>query len=90
MDAGNSFLVLTGKITGSTDVYLSNALGGTTGAFIYNSTCTGSSYTGNTHIQGVSGTPVVVAFWNDQPFGAGPAGDPKTTQHRAATRSVNP
>ena len=72
MDAGNSFLVLTGKITGSTDVYLSNALGGTTGAFIYNSTCTGSSYTGNTHIQGVSGTPVVVAFWNDQPFGAGP------------------
>ena len=71
MDAGNSFIVMTGKITGSNDVYLSNARGGTSGAFIFNSTCTGSSYTGDTYITGISGNPVVVAFWNDQPFGDG-------------------
>jgi autotransporter-associated beta strand protein len=71
MDAGNSFIVISGKITGSADLILSNARGGTTGAFIFNDTCTGSSYTGDTYITGIAGTPVVVAFWNDQPFGDG-------------------
>jgi len=74
MDAGNSFIVISGKIIGSADLYLSNAQGGTNGAFIFNDTCTGSSFTGDTYITGISGTPVVVAFWNDHPFGDGTDG----------------
>ncbi len=71
IDAGNSTIAIAGKINGSADVYLSNSRGGTSGAIIFNDTCTGSTYTGNTYITGISGNTVVVAFWNDQPFGDG-------------------
>jgi hypothetical protein len=76
MDAGDSSLVIQGGIIddplgGVTTVYLSNNNGGTMGAFIFNNTGAGSTYSGNTYITGIAGTPVVVAFWNSQPFGNG-------------------
>jgi len=76
MDAGDNTLAFAGKIIddplgGITTVILSNANGGTMGAFVFNDTCTGSSYTGDTFITGLPGQPVTVAFWNDQPFGNG-------------------
>ena len=76
MDAGDNTLAFAGKIIddplgGVTNVVLTNSAGGTMGAFVFNDTCTGSTYTGNTTITGNPGQPVVVAFWNDQPFGIG-------------------
>lgn len=70
LDAGNAGLAIAGQINGTANVTLSNSRGGTTGAFIFNDTLTGNGYTGNTYITGVSGNVVVVAFWNDHPFGA--------------------
>jgi hypothetical protein len=69
MDAGNGSIIISGAIIGSADLYLTNSSGGTMGAFIFNNTGTGNTYTGNTYIAGIAGTPVVVAFWNSQPFG---------------------
>jgi hypothetical protein len=70
IDPGNSTVAIAGKINGSMDVVLTNLSGGT-GSIIFNDTCTGSTYTGNTTITGIAGTPVVVAFWNTHPFGDG-------------------
>ncbi len=71
IDAGNSTIAIAGKINGSADVYLSNSRGGTSGSLIFNGTSTGSTYTGNTYLTGISGNTVVIAFWNDHPFGDG-------------------
>ena len=71
-DAGNSSIVIPGQITGSTALGLvSSNAANTNGAFIFNNTGAGNTYTGTTSISGVTGSTVVTAFWNSSPFGTG-------------------
>jgi fibronectin-binding autotransporter adhesin len=71
-NAANSSIIIPGQITGSAALGLvSSNVADTNGAFIFNNTGAGNTYSGNTSIGGVTGSKVTVAFWNGSPFGTG-------------------
>ncbi len=70
MGVSNGTIVVPGQITGALSLGLVGS--GSSGAFIFNNTGVGNTYTGGTTVTNAgAGTQAVVTFWNNSPFGTG-------------------
>ena len=86
-DAGSSTIVIPGQITGGISLGLNSSSAANSGAFVFNNTGAGNTYTGGTTISGVAGSTVVAAFWNSSPFGTGAVNVFSSAQFVAHTTS---